>query len=270
MFYPVSCTDPCGRSFVIEKLPRRVVSLVPSQTEFLIEAGLQERLVGITKYCIHPRREIKGIQKVGGTKDADVAKILSLKPDLIVANKEENTPELIGALEKSVPCWVSDISCLDDALMMMQTLGEILDLEASSKLIARNIQQGFEKLLEFSQPQQGFRVLYLIWREPYMAAGSDTFINDMLWQLGCQNVISEKRYPVLNQEDINTLRPDLIFLSSEPYHFQAAHQQELQSLAPWAQVVLVDGELFSWYGSRLEKSVAYFTELRKTVLKPHP
>ncbi len=261
--YPQILQDSLGRSLTLPQRPLRVVSLVPSQTEFLIEAGLGQRLIGITKYCIHPQAVCRQINKVGGTKDADCALILSMKPDLVIANKEENPKDLIDMLSLEVPVWVSDVCNLTDALQMMRALGVVLDLPHAEKICSR-IAKDFEKLLVDS-PQSFHRVLYLIWKAPYMAAGTDTFISAMLPFVGCMNALMEKRYPVLSEVAIQALAPDLLFLSSEPYHFREKHLLQMRELLPSTRCMLVDGELFSWYGSRLQHSPLYFKGLRQAI-----
>jgi len=247
-------TDHLHTVIELESYPQRIVSLVPSQSELLWDLGLKDRLVGITKFCIHPEEMFQTISRVGGTKTLSIEKIRALKPDLIIGNKEENEKSQVEALQKEFKVWMSDIYTLQDALNTILAIGELTNTSQKAEAIAGAIDTSFKQLIQLPQT-----VLYLIWK-PYMAAGRGTFIGDMLSGLGMKNVISDAnaRYPELSPEDIKELNPGIIFLSSEPFPFKEQHLQELQDLVPNATVCLVDGELFSWYGSRLLKSAAYF------------
>jgi ABC-type Fe3+-hydroxamate transport system substrate-binding protein len=199
----------------------------------------------------------ESIPRVGGTKTLNLDRIRALKPDLIIGNKEENERSQIEALQKEFNVWMSDIYDLEDALNTIRDIGELTGTGEKADSMAAEIRSSFREL-----PFLEKRVLYLIWK-PYMAAGRGTFIGSMLDKIGLKNVIASgnSRYPQLSMDDISRLNPELIFLSSEPFPFKQAHAGELQQLLPDARIVLVDGELFSWYGSRLLKSAAYFHEL---------
>lgn len=257
-------TDQLGNRYSFKEIPKRIVSVVPSQTEYLFDIGLGEHIVGITKFCIHPAQQVKEKELVGGTKNLNIEKILSLQPDLIVANKEENEQSQIEELQKHVPVWISDIYNLKDALVMMNSLGELFNKEAESKAITTEIEDSFAQL-KVSREAVNERVAYFIWRKPYMLAGTNTFISFLVEnELGFNNISAElpngERYPNIEKEQLKELSPDRIFLSSEPYPFTDKHIQELQEICPLSKIQLVDGELFSWYGSRLLHSAAYFRE----------
>lgn len=249
--------DQMQRELVLKAQPLRIVSLVPSQTEFLFEIGLADRIVGITKFCIHPASAFETTPKVGGTKDLNIDKIKALQPDLIIANKEENEQEQIEELAKHFPVWVSDIATVEDAMHMMQQLGTILEKSEEVAKINQSIQDSFKNLPRVV----GKKVLYFIWRKPYMVAGTDTFIHALLQKLGFENAIGKQRYPEITATEIQQLAPDIIYLSSEPYPFKQQHIEELQAICPKVSIQLVDGEMFSWYGSRLQYSAAYFHTL---------
>jgi ABC-type Fe3+-hydroxamate transport system substrate-binding protein len=234
-----------GRKVTFPYPPKRIVSLVPSQTEFLIDIGAP--VVGRTKFCIHPKEKVGDIAVVGGTKKVLFEKIKELNPDLVVGNKEENYKEEIEELAEEYPVWMSDVFTLDDAFEMMVSLGKITGKVGDAE---RMRQICLEALSTVKGRYQG-KVLYLIWRNPWMAAGKHTFIDHMLGFLGYENRVSDERYPELTTEEIKTLRPDKILLSSEPYPFKAKHIHELNEMLPDLSYELVDGELFSWYGSRL-------------------
>lgn len=240
----------------------RIVSLVPSQTELLFDLGLEEEVIGITKFCIHPHIWYKTKQRVGGTKKLNLEIIDSLHPDLIIANKEENTKEDIEALAKKYPIYLSDVSNVNDALEMIHEVGMLVGKQQEAlQIINEIISLKQKRILNPSS----LKTLYLIWYNPYMAAGSDTFIHSMLQEAGFPNCLAQKRYPELCIKEIIELNPDLIFLSSEPFPFKQKHIDELQNLLPNSKIVLVDGELFSWYGSRMLKSFDYFSQLNESI-----
>lgn len=240
--------------------PLRIVSLVPSQTELLYSLGLEDEVVGITKFCIHPKAWFKSKTRVGGTKTINLDIVKQLNPTLIIANKEENTQEQIEALRDVCTVYVSDIVTFQDALDMIDMVGQLTRRVEMARELIEQLQYLSGQL---KTPVAIHRVLYLIWEKPIMAAGKQTFIDTLLTLAGWQNVLQENRYPELNAEQIVALNPDLIFLSSEPFPFKTKHIKHYQSLVPMAKVELVDGEMFSWYGSRLLHSFQYIKELHE-------
>ncbi len=254
-------TDQLGNTIQIDFPPKRIVSLVPSQTEFLFDIGLDAEVVGVTRFCIHPADKLQRKIKIGGTKKFDIEKIKSLNPDLIIGNKEENYREGIEELVKHFPVWMSDIYSPADSFNMMREVGKIVNKQNEAQSIITEIKKGIEGFAEISK--QAYSCAYFIWRKPYMVAANNTFINAMLEVFGVVNMFDEQqRYPEINPALLAELNPDFIFLSSEPYSFSEKHFEEFQALAPKAKVVLVDGEMFSWYGSRLRFVPAYFAKLR--------
>lgn len=251
-------TDQIGRLISIPYPPQRIISLVPSQTELLFDLGLDAEIIGITKFCIHPREKFKKSAKIGGTKLLDINRIRELKPDLIIGNKEENDKTQIELLMKEFPVWMSDIQILPEAIDMIKQIGELTG--RSEK--ASNITEGItEQFLNLSKRQKVVRTAYFIWKDPYMLAGKQTFIDDVLSRGGFENVMSADRYPEISRDQLKILNPECIFLSSEPYPFKNEHVIEIQSICPDARVLIVDGEMFSWYGSRLLLSPAYLRSL---------
>ena len=252
--------DQIGRSVKLREGPQRIISLVPSQTELLHKLGLAEEVIGITKFCLYPEdwRQDKVI--VGGTKQIHYDRIVDLNPTLIIGNKEENTQDMIVRLEQDYPVWVSDVQTLEDAFEMIASLGAMLKKATAAKNLIQAIQEQFEMLRPMPKPP--IKVAYLIWREPYMVVGAATFIHEMLIKGGMQNVFSDLlRYPVVTMADIQASKPDLIMLSSEPYPFQEKHFLEFEKNLPDSLVQIVDGEMFSWYGSRLLSTPAYLKQL---------
>jgi ABC-type Fe3+-hydroxamate transport system substrate-binding protein len=253
--------DQIGNSVDVKFPPSRIISLVPSQTELLFDLNLDEEVIGITRYCVLPTHWAKIKTIVGGTKDFGIEAIKSLKPGLILGNKEENTQANVEHLRKSIPVWISDINSLENAFGMIRSIGELTDRMAEAETIVRKIQISFEHMEPLVCVNH--TVLYLIWRKPWMGVASDTFINDMLMRMGFRNCLeSFERYPVLSENVISALKPDYIFLSSEPFPFAERHKSELLELCPTAKIVFVDGKMFSWYGSHLLKSANYFRSLR--------
>ncbi len=242
--------------------PKRIISLVPSQTELLFDLGVEDELVGITKFCIHPADRVKNKAAVGGTKTLHIGQIQALKPDFILANKEENTREQIEALQRYYPVHVTDMTTLPDALAMIREVGALVGRATEAAILAQQI----ETRLLPPFPPLSLTVAYLIWRKPYMVAANDTFIHSMLEVAGFTNAFSNQtRYPEVTPDDLQQAQPDLIFLSSEPYPFMQKHVRELQEICPAAQVLLIDGEVFSWYGSRLLRASDYFRNLRNEI-----
>lgn len=244
--------------------PKRIISVVPSQTELLIDLGINDELAGITKFCIHPADKVTQKTRVGGTKTLNLNTIHGLQPDLIIANKEENTREQIEELQRYYPVHITDIITLPDALNMIREVGVLVGKGPEAAQIAQQIETSLyaPTFLSPSPPT----VAYLIWRKPYMVAANDTFINAMLERAGFQNAFANRtRYPEITPADLQTAHPDLIFLSSEPYPFKAKHIAELQEICPSARILLVDGEVFSWYGSRLLRASDYFRNLHNEI-----
>lgn len=259
-----SFTDQLGNEITINFPPKRIISVVPSQTELLFDLGLDKEVIGLTKFCIHPIEKFAERTKVGGTKKLNIDLIKDLKPDLIIGNKEENTQSDIEELAASFPVWMSDIFTLDDAIKTITQIGELVDRVPEASYLNHLINAGFTDLKTLAlQNHIDKKVAYLIWRKPYMAAGKNTFIDDVLLTNGMTNVVSQQRYPQLSLEQLKTLNPEIVLLSSEPYPFGEKHIQEIQAVLPKAKIKLVDGEMFSWYGSRLVKAVQYFFEFQK-------
>ena len=250
-----------GHTVTLPQLPQRIVSLVPSQTELLFDLGLGSRIVGLTKFCIHPKEKVKQKTKIGGTKNFKLEVIDGLQPDLIIGNKEENYEEGVTQLQEKYPVWMSDIYTLEDALQMINQLGQLTGTEIKAHELTQGIATGFDKL----QPvQPAIPTAYFIWRKPYMAVGNDNFIDHMLKRCGFQNVFANlSRYPEVSREQLQAVAPKLILLSSEPYPFQEKHFAEFQEICPEAVVKVVDGEMFSWYGSRLLKAPEYLQKIVK-------
>jgi ABC-type Fe3+-hydroxamate transport system substrate-binding protein len=277
-----SFTDQLGRTIFLPRIPRRIISLVPSQTELLYSLGLDGSVVGITKFCIHPETWFHSKPRIGGTKAIDPARVDALQPDLIIAGKEENEKPQIEALASRYPVWISDVKTLSDALDMIRAIGLLTGTTTQAMAMAENITREFAALSDsFYAPSLAAAshsapgpsstpsplVAYLIWRNPWMAAGGDSFIHDMLRYCGFTNLFANvDRYPSVHLPDLTALPSPVILLSSEPYPFRGRHVDEVREILPNASVHLVDGEFFSWYGSRLLSAPAYFRQLRQQLI----
>ena len=246
--------------------PQRIISLVPSQTELLFDLGLNKEVVGITKFCIHPNEWFRSKKRIGGTKQLNLSAIRELQPGLIIANKEENLQQQVEELEKEFPVWISDIGNLQDACDMIRMIGELVDKNQRAREISADIMKRFVQLDSIAENYEHPRTTYLIWKDPLMTVGGDTFINDMMNYAGFKNVFGDQyRYPITSFEELNSLQCELLLLSSEPFPFKQVHADEIQKHLPNTNIALVDGEMFSWYGSRLQYAPAYFTQLRELV-----
>jgi ABC-type Fe3+-hydroxamate transport system substrate-binding protein len=256
----IESTDQTGQKITLKGQPQRIISLVPSQTELLNDLGLDKETIGITRFCIHPESWYRTKTRIGGTKDLHIDKIRDLHPDLVIANKEENTRDQVEEIRKFCPVWTSDVSKLTDALEMIREIGQLTGKNDTANRLAAVISTDLSTLSNEFKPCSA---AYLIWKDPYMTVGGDTFINDMMKKCGLRNVFSHKlRYPEVTVEEINAVSPNVVLLSSEPYPFREKHIETLERQLPGAKVYLADGEMFSWYGSRLLHSANYFRTLR--------
>ena len=260
--------DQLKNKHTFNTVPKRIVSLVPSQTELLFDLGLEERIVGITKFCVHPFhfKSIKTI--VGGTKTVKSDKILALQPDIIICNKEENTKEMVEELSLICPVWVTDIVTIDDSLQMISDFGQLFNKRTEAQKWTDKINFGHQDFQEFINDKPFQKAAYFIWANPYMVAGNHTFINEMLKLNHFQNIYENRpeRYPeIIIQKMRIQGDPDLLLLSSEPFPFKDEHAFELGRFTHHAKTVFVDGEFFSWYGSRLVKAFGYFKKLHQTL-----
>jgi len=256
--------DQLDQILDFEKAPERVVSVVPSQTELLHFMGLDESVIGITKFCVHPNEWYKFKTRVGGTKNLNISKIKNLKPDFVLANQEENTKEDIDAISQICNVYTSSIYNFKDAYKMIEDVGIIFQKKHESLLLIDQLKSD----LEDRQITSSIRSAYLIWHKPYMTISSNTFIHFLLNHFGFKNVfagIGDSRYPEISIEQLIDAKPEIVFLSSEPYPFKNKHVKELKKQLIGANVLLVDGELFSWYGPRLLHTSKYVKTLKENL-----
>ena len=259
--------DTRGREHRFADEPRRIVSLVPSWTETLFELGAGSLVVGATDYCVHPARALAGVPRVGGTKNPNVEEILALRPDAVVANREENRAKTVSELEDAgVPVVVTYARTLDEATAEIAGLGMLSSCRGQAAALVAQIDHARERALA-ARPVQPRAVAALIWKKPYMAVGPDTFADALLSECGGRNAFARRteRYPRVDAAELCAARPEVILLPTEPYAFEEADRQELLELDTPAgeagRVHIVEGELLSWYGPRMVRALAEFSAL---------
>lgn len=260
--------DQLGTFHTFETSPKKIISLVPSQTELLYDLGLEENIIAITKFCVHPYHLKSTKEIIGGTKNVKFDKIKSLQPDVIIANKEENTLEIVEELSKVCPVWVTDIVTIEDNLKMIHDFGQLFNKRTEAQKISDKINFAYADFVAFMKDKPLQKAAYFIWANPYMVAGNNTFINEMLKLNKFENIYEnrEERYPeIIIQKMRIQGDPDFVFLSSEPFPFKDEHAFELGRFTHHAKTVFVDGEMFSWYGSRILKAFDYFKTLQSKI-----
>lgn len=259
--------DQLGTQHTFETSPKRIISLVPSQTELLFDLGQEAKIVGITKFCVHPYH-LKSTKKiVGGTKKVHYEKIRLLQPDIIICNKEENTLEIVEELRKICPVWVTNIITIEDNFQMITDFGQLFNCRTEAKKWNDKLAFALSDFKNFIKDKAIKKVAYFIWKKPYMVAGSDNFINELLKLNHFENCYGNSgRYPEIAIEKMQAEgNPEIILLSSEPFPFKKEDGYEIAEFVPDAHIIIVDGEMFSWYGSRLLKAFDYFKKLHNTL-----
>ena len=255
-------TDQLGREVTFDYPPKRIVSFAPAITDTLYSLNLDDEIVGRTRFCIHPKGKVEKAVNVGGTKDMKIDRVHALKPDIVILEKEENTKEMATELEEHFSVFVFEVQTVDDALKMIVDLGMLVDREHEAKTLEEEIQTAFQ---QFPSLENAKRAAYVIWKNPYMVVGENTYIQSLLEKLGFINPFVEfaGRYPTVTREDIQAAKLDYVLLATEPYPFQEKHMEEFLEIAPEAKPLIVDGEMF-WYGVKMLDAVTYF---RKEFLK---
>lgn len=244
------------------KPPQKIISLVPSLTELLFDFGLGDKVIGRTRFCIHPKKAVTDVPVIGGTKNPRVEDILSLEPDLIIANKEENRKTDIEQLEIDTEVMVTDIRTIEEALISIYDIANRVGVPDKARKLIAEIQQEMDHIPD----EPALRTAYFIWREPWMTVGNDTYIHSVLSRWNLQNVYEQKtRYPNTTLQELADKAPELIILSSEPYPFKEKHIKEVGSVCPKSNIVLANGEWFSWYGSRMAASFKQLNIFRRAI-----
>ncbi len=243
---------------------KRIISLVPSLTELLIDLGLKEYMAGRTKFCVHPEGEVESIEIIGGTKNPDIEHITSLNPDFILANKEENKKKDIEKLSIAATTMVTEIDSVSDALIAIHEIGQLFERETE----ATNIIEQINKTMDAKPETPPLRTIYLIWKNPWMTVGKGTYIHDVMQSYHLQNLYgNQRRYPRTTLEEMQELNPEVVLLSTEPYPFKEENINELRAFFPDAKVELVNGEWFSWYGSRMYRAFDELNSWRTSLQK---
>ena len=244
----------------------RVVSLCPSLTELVFDLGAGDSLVGRTKFCVHPADLVGRIEKVGGTKNPKIARIIELAPDLVLLNEEENRREDADALAAGgIHCHVSFPKSANETADMVRSIGAALSRPTDAERIARDIEQRAERARAAAGTQPRVRFAYLIWRDPMMTVNGDTFVSALLVNGGGENVFASNasRYPSITASDLAAARPDVVLLSTEPFPFKEPHADEIARASgiERERFHVVDGERLSWHGSRTPAGVDYAAQI---------
>ena len=261
--------DQIKKNHIFPNIPIRIVSLVPSQTELLFDLGLEKSIVGITKFCVHPIHFLKEKTKVGGTKNPNFEKIKALNPDVIICNKEENTKVIIEECSSICATWTTNIITIEDNFQMIQDFGQIFGVGKKSNILSEKLSFALSDFKTFVKEKPPKKVAYFIWKKPYMVVGSDNYINEIMRLNKFENVFENNqfksnRYPEIDIETLENLNLDLVFLSSEPYPFKENDKLEIKNFTN-ANIKIVDGEMFSWHGSRLLLALDYFKKLHSEI-----
>jgi iron complex transport system substrate-binding protein len=260
-------SDALGREVRCAQRPQRIVSLCPSLTATIFSLGAANRLVGRTEFCVLPAPQVESVATVGGTKNVDVNAVQKLEPDIIIAEQEENTRPKVERLAREFPVFVCKNESIDQAMTTIRQLGDLLDCQTTARELSRRIDGNWQKLPPLKEKMT---VVYLIWNKPLMLAGESTFIDAMLDRAGYDNLgkrLSRGRYPRIELDELKTLAPQILMLSSEPYSFRQREAEDLQKAIPAAQILAVDGRIFSWYGSHMLHAVDYFLQLRRKTIR---
>ena len=259
--------DQLNRRIHFSTIPKRIISLVPSQTELLYDLGLESSIVGITKFCVHPLHLRKEKTIVGGTKEVHYDKIKALNPNIILCNKEENTLGMIQELEQIAPVHISDIYSIEDNLKLIEMYGQLFSKEVEAIEIISSLKKKYDDFKTFIHDKSNLKTVYFIWKNPWMVAANQTFIDEILKLNNFENYYSNlNRYPEIELVENKQKKVELLLLSSEPFPFKEKHKVSVRQYFPNAKILVVDGEAFSWYGSRLIKAFDYFKSLHQNHL----
>jgi len=256
--------DELQRTVSLPGYPQRIVSLVPSVTETLFALGAGERVVGVTSFCTHPPEEIAQITKVGGTKDPQLEEIVRLAPDIVILNEEENRREDFTWLEEHGLCvYVTAPRTVGDGINMIENLSDLLGRQEAGQAMAHPLRVQATQLSSAVEGQTRLRVFCPIWRKPWMSFNAETYIDDMLWLCGGENIFRAKpeRYCTVTLDEVAAADPHIVLLPSEPYPFAAKHFVHLKPLSEtcagkMGHLYCVDGMALCWYGPRIADGFA--------------
>jgi len=255
--------DQLNRKIEINNNLNNIISLVPSLTELLFFLKMDEQVKGITNFCVHPSDKLSDKVIVGSPLHVDYEKIEQINPDIIIAGKSENNKNNIEKIAEKYPVWVSDVRSIEDACKMIEKIGMICNQSDLSYNITKNISVGFDSLADKTK----IKVCYLVWEKPFMVAGNNNYINDILKKTGLINVFEHKEgYAKVTAKEMQECQADFVLLPSEPYKFDNSHISTYKNLINKATVLLVDGQLFSWYGNRMLLAINYLKNMKKLML----
>lgn len=259
--------DAAGQRHGRHAGPARIVSLVPSLTELVCDLGLTDQMVGRTGFCIHPREILKRIPKVGGTKDVNLARLRELEPTHVIVNIDENRRECVEEIVEFVPHVIVTHPCApEDNLAVFRLFGAIFGRDVEAEALALDLQAALAEARAVGASLSPERVLYLIWRDPWMSVARSTYISATLATVGWQSwpASEEPRYPAFDWDAPWLGEVSRVFLSSEPYSFRDKHVAEVEGLSG-RPAALIDGEMTSWYGSRAARGLRYLAALRRSL-----
>lgn len=262
-------TDDLGRRVCLPDGPQRIVCLCPSMTETLFALGVGDRMVGRTRYCVHPQPAVECVSVVGGTKDVNPCRVEELNPDLVIAVREENVQDQVLTMAQHVPVYVFDIETVDDGINSIARLGALVGEARHGESLAQSAREAFESITPLPQPR---RVLCLIWGIPAMAVGAGTYIHDLLTRLGFINMAAALpgRYPDIPLDGDILSEAEVILLPDEPFPFSQEHETMLRSMVRTPLVQRVDGQMLSWYGVRMIETVDQLRDLVKMMCYQAP
>ena len=254
-------TDDVGATLELNRTPQRIASLVPSLSEALWWLGLGDKLVGVTRYCVRPADGFPWAERIGGTKNPDVPRIVGLSPDVVVANAEENRLKDIEELRSAgVPVFVTFPKTVTESAITLRKLGRLVGERERGNEMADAIDRAIDEA-HARRASPPLRSFCAIWRKPYMAVGHGTYAQDVLHICGFESVlpVTRGRYPKVTLDDIRRLDPDVVLLPDEPFPFGPEHREDFEG---WrARVVIFDGTLLSWYGPRTPEALSGLTEM---------
>ena len=262
--------DAVGTRHAPARRDARIVSLVPSITELVCDLGLAAQLVGRTGFCVHPREVVRRIPKVGGTKDVDLDKLRALRPTHVILNIDENKKEHARSLAEFVPeLIVTHPLAPIDNLALYRLIGGIFGREDQAEALCGEFEAAYAALQSAASTFPLDRVLYLIWKNPWMTVSRDTYVSRMLALVKWETVPAEctDRYPKIQLDSGVLDAADAVLLSSEPYSFREGHVAELRAdpLLAKKRIALIDGAMTAWYGSRAIEGLGYLRRFRETL-----
>ncbi|HEU5393471.1 MAG TPA: cobalamin-binding protein [Candidatus Methylomirabilis sp.] len=261
--------DALGREVSVPVLPRRVVSLIPSVTEICFALGAGDRVVGVTSFCTEPPAGVAEKVRVGGEKNPDLERIRRLRPDLVIANVEENRkPDVDALAESDIPVYVIYPRGVGEGITLLRTLGELLGVPAAGEAQAARVEAALEEVRRLRAGCAPLRVFCPIWKNPWMACNRDTYVHDVLVTCGGENITAERpeRYPRVTLEEVAAAAPEVILLPDEPFRFGPKHLP-LFSVFPGMPAVrdgrlyCIDGKWISWYGPRMAEGLPALTRV---------